>query len=240
MLQTAGMVLSGLGSIAGAFGGTEQDKNTDIMNILARKNAQRSLNMYKDVSGMALPQAGQGLQSSYLLSDYLGLTPSNVGKGLQERGYGNPYMEGTDNTGFLTKRFGLDDFEADPGYQFRLEQGQKALDRMNAARGSFLGGGAIREGLRYNSGLASQEYGNAYDRFTNDQNNIYNRLMGMANAGRSSAAPYTGGTTAQFQPVAPQADTLSRIGQVAGDLGGGMYTMGKDKEGMDLLKGLIG
>ena len=54
--------------------------------------------------------------------------------------------------------------EADPGYQFRLSQGQTAFDRYQAASGHRLGGRAVKEGIQYNQGVASQEYGNVLDR----------------------------------------------------------------------------
>ncbi|HJS82872.1 MAG TPA: hypothetical protein VJ742_08585 [Nitrososphaera sp.] len=50
--------------------------------------------------------------------------------------------------------------QADPGYQFRLSQGQTALDRFLSARGNRLGGAALKEATRYNQGFASNEYQN--------------------------------------------------------------------------------
>jgi len=37
--------------------------------------------------------------------------------------------------------FTMDKFQADPGYAFRLSEGQKALERSAAARGGLLSGG---------------------------------------------------------------------------------------------------
>lgn len=88
--------------------------------------------------------------------------------------------------GSLLKPFGMEDYQEDPGYQFRLQQGNQALDRMNSARGNFLSGGAIKQGLDFNSGLASQEYGNAYNRYNTDQSNIYNRLAGITGVGQTA------------------------------------------------------
>lgn len=51
-------------------------------------------------------------------------------------------------------------FEQDPGYQFRLQQGQQALDRQSAARGGRGGTRAMEAMAQFNQGLASQEYGN--------------------------------------------------------------------------------
>jgi hypothetical protein len=57
------------------------------------------------------------------------------------------------------------ELKQDPGYQFRLEQGNQALDRSAAARGGLLSGAQIAASTDFNSGMASQEYQNAWDRY---------------------------------------------------------------------------
>ena len=93
-----------------------------------------------------------------------------------------------DNFGSLLKNFDNSVFEKDPGYEFRLAEGEKGMNRSLAARGGLLSGAAVKEAGRYNQGYASNEYQNAYNRYTNDQTNIYNRLMGVANMGQNAAA----------------------------------------------------
>lgn len=66
-------------------------------------------------------------------------------------------------------------FFESPDYQFNLAEGQKAIDRSLAARGRALSGAGVREGVRYASGMASNEYGN-----------FYNRLASQAGIGQSS------------------------------------------------------
>jgi hypothetical protein len=61
------------------------------------------------------------------------------------------------------------EYKADPGYQFRLAEGQKQISRMAAAHGAAGGGGTAKALAQYNSGLASQEYGSAWERW-NAQN----------------------------------------------------------------------
>lgn len=101
------------------------------------------------------------------------------------------------------KPFGMSDFQADPGYQFRQQQGEQAIERMAAARGGLNSGRAAKDLASFNSGLASQEYQNAYGRYNNDyltgfnafntnQNNIYNRLMGVTGVGQSAANALAG------------------------------------------------
>jgi len=56
------------------------------------------------------------------------------------------------------------DLEADPGYQFRREQGLSALDRMMAKGGKRFSGERGIALQDYGQRLASQEYGQAYQR----------------------------------------------------------------------------
>jgi hypothetical protein len=73
--------------------------------------------------------------------------------------------------------FKAPDVTQDPGYQFRLAEGQKALERMQSARG-ILGGGAALKGLtRYAQDYASNEYGKAYDRAKSEYDTRYNQFQ---------------------------------------------------------------
>jgi hypothetical protein len=62
------------------------------------------------------------------------------------------------------------DMGQDPGYQFRLSEGQRALERSGAARGVTNTGGNMKGLLDYGQQAASQEYGNVYNRNLNAYN----------------------------------------------------------------------
>jgi hypothetical protein len=90
-------------------------------------------------------------------------------------------------------RFGAGDYQADPGYAFRLAEGQKALDRQAAARGGLISGSALKAAQRYGQDMGSQEFGNAYSRALDAYNaNVarsntgYNRLAGLADVGQTA------------------------------------------------------
>jgi len=51
-------------------------------------------------------------------------------------------------------------FEADPGFKFRQQQGEQALGRAASARGGRLSGRSLKELAEFNSGLAAQEFQN--------------------------------------------------------------------------------
>ena len=105
--------------------------------------------------------------------------------------------------GSLLERFDLSKFEEDPSYQYRQDQSNKALERMMAAQGVTLGGGGYGEinpqvasALQeQNQNLASQEYGNAYNRYNQDNSNIYNMLMGTAGMGQNATNTMAGAGT---------------------------------------------
>lgn len=72
------------------------------------------------------------------------------------------------------------EFEADPGYQFRLEQGEKAINRGASARGNALSGATMQALGSFNSGLASQEYGNFDARRNRDATQSFGMDSGIA------------------------------------------------------------
>lgn len=93
--------------------------------------------------------------------------------------------------GSLMRRFSMEDFEADPGYEFRRTEGMRGVEGGAAARGGLLSGATLKATQKYGQELASQEYGNAYNRFTADQTNQYNRLAGLVNTGQGATNQLT-------------------------------------------------
>src|SRR6185369_5870813 len=65
--------------------------------------------------------------------------------------------------GDFNKQYSMADLQMDPGYQFRLQQGQQALLRSGAAAGGALGGSAAKDLINYNQGFASNEINNAFN-----------------------------------------------------------------------------
>ena len=101
---------------------------------------------------------------------------------------GNPTGETGIGSGYLTKQYTPEDFAQgiDPGYQFRLAQGQEATNRAANMGGGMISGNALRGAQDYTQGLASQEFGNAFNRFQTGRQNIYNTLAGIAGLGQNS------------------------------------------------------
>jgi hypothetical protein len=89
------------------------------------------------------------------------------------------YLQGIGQGGELVRGFTMGDYQADPGYAFRLSEGQKALDRQAAARGGLISGGALKAAQRFGQDMASQEYSNAYNRFRDTQGLRRNAMAGV-------------------------------------------------------------
>jgi len=86
--------------------------------------------------------------------------------------------------GDFRKPFDMSQFEADPGYQFRLGEATRGADRAMAARGLTNSGTALRELSRVNQGMASDEFQNAYNRWAQERQAQYNMLSALANTGQ--------------------------------------------------------
>lgn len=94
--------------------------------------------------------------------------------------------QGNGQFGSLMRNFTADDFETDPGYQFRLGEGQKQIESSAAARGGLLSGAAAKALTKYNQNFASNEYQNAFNRFNTNQGNTFNRLASLAGVGQTA------------------------------------------------------
>jgi len=83
--------------------------------------------------------------------------------------------------------FGMAQFQADPGYGFRMSEGMKALERSAAARGGLLSGAALKGIQRFGQDLASQEYTNAFNRYQTERAARLAPLQSLAGIGQTSA-----------------------------------------------------
>jgi hypothetical protein len=90
--------------------------------------------------------------------------------------------------GRYARDFGMSDFQQDPGYAFRLSEGQKLLDRTAARDSRIFSGGALKAATRYGQDMASQEYANAFNRYQTNRSNQLNPLGSLMTLGQNAAA----------------------------------------------------
>lgn len=94
--------------------------------------------------------------------------------------------------GSMGKAFGADQFQQDPGYQFRQSEGMKALERSAAARGNLMSGSTMKGIQRFGQDLASQEYQNAFNRYQIERSAKLNPLQSLMGSGQSATNVMTG------------------------------------------------
>lgn len=140
----------------------------------------------------------------------------------QQRADLNPYnqagqsaLSGMQDADF-SRDFAMSDYQADPGYQFRMAEGMKALENSAAARGSLNSGATLKAISRYGQDMASQEYQNAYNRFNADRDRRFGRLSSLAGIG-ANAAGQMAGVAGQYGSNV--ANTLTGMGNATAGAG---------------------
>lgn len=166
-----------------AAGGTQQSM---IMQALAAQQQQQAIQQGQQQAAAALQQ-GQ-TQGAGALGQYYG-----AGVGYQQ-----PYMAaGTNATNQLAALFGdggaytqqptLEQLQMDPGYAFRFQQGQQALNAGLGSSGMRGSGAALKAATRYGQEAGSQEYQNAYARFMANRAAATQGLQNLAGTGAGAA-----------------------------------------------------
>ena len=146
-----------------------------------------------------------------------GLTAQNAL--LQKMGLGG--NTGAADYGQYAKDFSMADYQADPGYAFRLKAGTDALGHQAAARGGLISGQTLKGMQDYAQNSASQEYSNAYNRYQTNRSNQLNSLGNLMSSGQA-AANQQGIQAGQYGTNAT--NTITNAGNVAGSAALGAAT----------------
>ena len=142
-------------------------------------------------------------------------------------------------TGAYFKAPTMNELLMDPGYSFRLSEGEKALARMQSARGGLLGGGAIKAGVRYGQEMGSQEFQNAYARAMEQRRMATSALAQLGGLG-PAAAGEMGGAARSYASGAGQAIQAGGQARASGYLGQAnalSQALGQAATGYGLYKG---
>lgn len=106
---------------------------------------------------------------------------------------------------------GPGEFEESPGYQFRLAEGEKGINRAMAARGRWDSGAALKALTRFNQDYASNEY----DKFLARYYQSLGPFQSLAGVGQT-ATTYLGGIGQQTAGNVAQAYNAAGAAQAAG------------------------
>ena len=125
---------------------------------------------------------------------------------------------GSQGDGRLLRDFTNEDFVKDPGYNFRLEEGERGINRALSARGGFDSGSALKALARYNQDFGSNEFGNAYNRDAANKARTFGFLSGEKGTGLSAASALSGigqSTATNIGNIGVQ--TAQNVGQMQQD-----------------------
>jgi hypothetical protein len=230
MSAVAAAVIGGVAQIGGgliAAGGAKKAAN--IQAEASREARATDERMLERQIGLQEPFRQAGLTAQEQIMQLLG-----VGGDAAAADYG-----------ILAKPFGQADFQQDPGYAFRQSEGMKALERSAAARGGLLSGGTLKGIQRFGQDLASQEYGNAFNRYQIERSARLNPLQSLMGSGQSATNVMTGniGQSNQNQQAnilgAGQARASGYVGS-ANALGGALSSIGQAAASFPLLQAQVG
>jgi len=197
----SGMIGSSvIGAGAGLFGSSRAARAQERA---ANQAAATQREMFERQVELQEPFREAGLTAQNRLMTLLGLEGGEAGAA---------------DFGRYARDFGMSDFEADPGYGFRMSEGMKALERSSAARGGLLSGTTLKGVQRFGQDLASQEYQNAFNRYYAARNAQLNPLQGMLGQGQSSTNVLTGaaGETGRGVAAAQQGAGAARASGYVG------------------------
>lgn len=158
--------------------------------------------MYGEQKALQEPYRAAGVTAQNRLMDVLGLS-------------GNT---GAADYGVANKNFTPSDLTTDPSYQFRLNEGLKALDRQAAMRGGLISGGALKATQEYGQQSASQEYQNAFNRYQTNRSNLLQPLGNLITTGQNAAAN-TGAAAGNYSATAGNNLTSGAAATAAGQVG---------------------
>ena len=182
-------LISGVaGILGGIFGGKSAKKAAKAQAGAADRATEAQLLMWRKGREDMLPWLETGGAATRQLADLMGLE--------------TPGQEKSERFGELSEFIDPAAFKESPGYRFQLEEGEKAINRMASATGSFFSGERGKELVGYAGGMASREYGNWFARQRAERGDIYNRLAGISSQGQAGAAGTAAAGVATGQGVA--------------------------------------
>ncbi len=177
----AALVMGGASLLGGMMGADAAQSAADTQAAASRYAADQQKAMFDKVNAQQAAGRGMGYQGYNQIRSML------PGQYTQYDEQGNPIGTATGQD-YLTHQFNAQDFQnnIDPGYAFRLQQGQLANQAALNKGGGLIGGNVLTGMNDYNQGMASQEYGNAFNRYQTQRSNIYNTLASIAGLGQSA------------------------------------------------------
>lgn len=203
--------LAGAIGQAGAQGGGDMAWNAAVMgNQQAQQGAAIAADQSRKNRALSSPWTGSGESALGQITKLLGLGQLTQEGNTDGISWVKPYGSAAESNAAAN-----DAFVKSPGYQFRQEEGTKALARSAASKGMTLSGAQTKAVQKFGQDIGSEEYGN-----------YFNQLMGLAGLGGQAQQGTQGANS-----------SLAGIGSNALTSGGNMLTAGGAARGSAYAQG---
>jgi len=179
-LAVGGALAAGAGVAGSILGGKKKAKAAARKAAAVEQATSEGLNDYRSARDFTMDAYGP--LATNLGGDYADFRTGILGGEFDPRNY---------------------DFEADPGYQFRMDEGQRALERTAAARGNLLSGAQMKAAMRYGQDYASNEYDRGYNRNANSLAAVLGQRQGLINYGLQGTGAQAGAWQNYANAAAP-------------------------------------
>lgn len=177
MPVAAPLLIAG-GSLASGLIGSSAAKSAASAQAAAGQNAlSYQGKIYGDIQDYYKPYMDIGKGATYTLGSMYGIGKDGATGGQQD----------------------FSQFYNSPDYEFARQQGQLGLDRYENSKGLALSGGALKDVAQFNQGLASQQFGN-----------YFNRLLSLSQLGQQSASSLSNNAVSLGGQIG---NTMQGIGQ---------------------------
>lgn len=137
---------------------------------------------------------------------------------------------GAPGSGDLLRKFQSSDLAADPvynsGLQFGLNEGTKAIERRQSARGGYDSGAALKELTRFGNDYGSTKAADSRARFVEDQNLQFGKLSGVAGMGSGATTVGVGAGTSAGSNLAALQSGQGNANAAATIAGGNAFAGG--------------
>lgn len=179
---SASALFAGAASIGGALlSSSAASKAAKGQAAAADRSSEIQREIFDKQTELQAPFRAGGLTAQNRLMTLLGLTPTTT-----DGASGLNIDPNSPDYGKYARDFNMSDYQADPGYAFRLKEGMKALDAQAAARGGLISGAALKAANRYGQDYASNEYSNAFNRYQTNRSNQLQPLQSLMGVGQTA------------------------------------------------------
>ena len=169
--------VAGASVVGGLIGASGARSAASTQADAANRSADIQKEMFDKQMALQDPFRKAGITGQNRLMELVGLGGSK-----RAEGYGK-----------YAKDFSMADYQADPGYAFRLSEGMKQLGHQAGARGGLVSGQTLKGLQDYAQGAASQEYGNAFNRYQTNRANQLQTLGSLMSSGQAAASNQAAG-----------------------------------------------